>query len=350
MTAVAQHDLAIFASMEKILLTGGAGYIGSHIAVELATAGYKPVILDNFSRSEDHIPDRINALCGMEVPIYRADCRDKHALGGLIDSEGGVAGVIHLAAYKAVGESVKQPIDYFDNNIGAMTSLMAVVKQYRIPHVVFSSSCTVYGNPKAREVTESTPHSGVYSPYGYTKQACERLMADMAKAEPWLRQVSLRYFNPIGAHPSGELGEFPLGVPNNLVPFITQSAAGKRGPLTIFGDDYDTPDGTCVRDYIHVCDLASAHVMALEWVKNTGLSLDFFNIGTGRGYSVRELVDLFCEANGANLDVQIGPRRPGDVDAIYANADKAKETLGWMPQYTVKEALQHAWVWEKSLS
>lgn len=350
LTASAQPDLAIFASMEKILLTGGAGYIGSHIAVALSDAGYKPVILDNFSRSESHIPDRINALCGMEVPLYRADCRDRQGIYDLLEAEGGLDGVIHLAAYKAVGESVKQPVAYFDNNIGAMTSLMEVIQREHIRHFVFSSSCTVYGEPEAQEVTETTPLGEAYSPYGFTKQACERLMSDMARAQPWLRQVSLRYFNPIGAHPSGKLGELPIGVPNNLVPYITQSAAGKRGPLTIFGDDYRTPDGTCVRDYIHVCDLARAHVMALEWVKKSDQLLEVFNVGAGRGYSVKEVVDLFREATGAELQVEQGPRRAGDVDAIFANTMKARETLGWSPQYTVKEALQHAWEWEKSLS
>lgn len=335
--------------MEKILLTGGAGYIGSHIAVALATNGYMPVVLDNFSRSERHIPLKINALCGFEVPMYSLDCRNKQGLLDMLDAEGGVDGVIHLAAYKAVGESVKQPVAYFDNNLGSMSSLMEVLLSQKINNFVFSSSCTVYGATETGEVSESTPFGKAYSPYGFTKQACERLMADVARAEPWLRQVSLRYFNPIGAHPSGGLGELPLGEPNNLVPYITQAAAGLREAITIFGNDYNTPDGTCVRDYIHVCDLAEAHVQALNWVKESKVPLEVFNVGTGKGCSVKEIIDIFQEVNKVPLEVRQGPRRPGDIDAIYANADKVKATFNWQSQYSVSDALQHAWQWQQTL-
>lgn len=335
--------------MEKILLPGGAGYIGSHIAVALASSGYMPVVLDNFSRSERHIPDKINALCGFEVPMYSIDCRDKQGLLDMLDAESGVDGVIHLAAYKAVGESVREPVAYFDNNLGSMSSLMEVLLSQKINNFVFSSSCTVYGATEAGEVSESTPFGKAYSPYGFTKQACERLMADVSRADPWLRQVSLRYFNPIGAHPSGGLGELPLGEPNNLVPYITQAAAGLREAITIFGNDYNTPDGTCVRDYIHVCDLAEAHVQALNWVKQSKVPLDVFNVGTGKGYSVKEIIDIFREVNAVPLEVRQGPRRPGDIDAIYANADKVKATFNWKTQYSVSDALQHAWQWQKTL-
>ncbi len=336
--------------MEKILLTGGAGFIGSHIAVQLCAHGYLPVILDNFSHSETHIPGRINALCAMEVPLYRGDCRDRRALYGLLEAEGGVQGVIHLAAFKAVGESVRKPLTYFDNNIGSITALLEVMLHAKLNNFVFSSSCTVYGEPELREVHEGLPFGEAYSPYGYTKQACERLMADVARAHPELRQVSLRYFNPIGAHPSGQLGELPLGVPNNLVPYITQSAAGLRGPVTIFGNDYNTPDGTCIRDYIHVVDLAEAHVKALDFVKTAGHLPEVFNVGTGMGTSVKEIIDTFTRVNGVPIDVHYGERRPGDVDAIYANADKARETLGWQAQYTVEDALKHAWQWQELIT
>lgn len=335
--------------MEKILLTGGAGYIGSHIAVALAEAGYKPIILDNFSRSEAQIPERIDELCGYEVPLYAIDCRDKRGLLDLLAKEGRIEGVIHLAAYKAVGESVQQPIAYFDNNLGAMCGLMEVMVEEKIERFVFSSSCTVYGVPKVREVSEDMPHGNVHSPYGYTKQACERLMSDVAKSEPWLRQISLRYFNPIGAHPSGKLGELPIGVPNNLIPYITQAAARLRDKVVIYGNDYDTPDGTCIRDYIHVCDLADAHVLALKRTKEHNESLEVFNIGTGKGNSVKEIIDTFREVNGVPLKTEYGDRRPGDIDAIYANATKAMNTLAWQPKYTVKDALKHAWQWQKSL-
>jgi UDP-glucose 4-epimerase len=341
--------LAIFALMQKILLTGGAGFIGSHIALALSANGYTPVLLDNFSRSDRHIPKRINDLCGKEIAMYTGDCRDRNFLRKLLDQQGGLDGVIHLAAYKAVGESVQQPLMYFDNNIGSMTALLEVMCEAKLNNFVFSSSCTVYGHPKKREVDESMPFGEAYSPYGYTKQACERLMDDVARSEPWLRQVSLRYFNPIGGHPTGRLGELPLGVPNNLVPYITQSAAGLRGPVTVFGKDYATHDGTCMRDYLHVCDLADAHVRALQWVENSQVPKEVFNIGTGQGVSVQEIIDTFKEVNQVPLEVHYGPRRAGDIDAIYANADKAMAQLHWQAKYSVGEALQHAWKWQKSL-
>lgn len=335
--------------MKKILLTGGVGYIGSHIAVALAQKGYHPVLLDNLSRSDHTIPDRVNGLCGFQVPFYKTDCCDKDGIRKILDTEGGVDGVIHLAAFKSVGESVKIPLSYFENNIGAMTALMDVMVAEKVNNFVFSSSCTVYGVPDQREVTEQTPFGHAFSPYGFTKQACERLMADVARSEKWMRQVSLRYFNPIGAHPSGKLGELPGGIPDNLIPYVTQTAAGQREKLTVFGSDYNTPDGSCVRDYVHVCDVADAHVRALDYVSESGIPLDVFNIGTGKGYSVKEIIDIFRNVNNVEVDSVDGPRRPGDVDAIYANVDKAAATLGWTSKYTVEEALKHAWEWQKSL-
>lgn len=335
--------------MKKILLTGGTGYIGSHIAVALAREGYRPVVADNFSRSDRRMIERIRELCGCEVPVYNADCRDIAALRNLRDREGHLDGVIHLAAFKSVGESVRKPAAYFDNNIGSMSVLSAFITESKIPHFVFSSSCTVYGVPEVREVTEETPFGKAFSPYGFTKQACERLTQDLVRAEPWIKAVSLRYFNPIGAHPSGRLGEFPGGIPDNLVPYIAQTASGQREALTVFGEDYDTPDGSCVRDYVHVCDVAEAHVRALAYVADAPHSPEVFNIGTGKGYSVKEIIDIFSRVNNVPLKVIQGARRPGDVDAIYANVDKASDVLGWKSTYKVEEALKHAWEWQKSL-
>lgn len=336
--------------MDKILLTGGAGYIGSHIAVSLVKSGFQPILIDNFSNSEIEILTGINALCEREVPFYNVDCRDYEALLGVVNDAGPIRAVIHLAAFKAVGESVKNPLKYFDNNLVSMVALLKVIQTSGISNLVFSSSCTVYGSPDVQEVSEETPFGEAFSPYGYTKQTCERMMVDLGKAFPGMRQVSLRYFNPIGAHPSAVIGEWPIGVPNNLVPFITQAAAKKRAKLTVFGQDYGTPDGTCVRDYIHVCDLADAHVAALQWMLSQNAPLmENFNIGTGKGVSVKEIIDNFQAENGVEVPFEYGPRRPGDVPAIFANADKANRMLGWRAKYTFIDALKHAWKWEQSL-
>jgi UDP-glucose 4-epimerase len=336
--------------MDKILLTGGAGYIGAHIAVSLVHSGFQPIIIDNFSNSDIEILTGINALCEREIPFYNLDGRDYNALMGVVNNAGPIKAVIHLAAFKAVGESVQNPLKYFDNNLGSMYTMLRVMHDSAIPNLVFSSSCTVYGSPDEQEVTEETPFGEAYSPYGYTKQACERMMIDMSKAYPLMKQVSLRYFNPIGAHPTAVIGEWPIGVPNNLVPFITQAAANKRARLTVFGRDYDTPDGTCVRDYIHVCDLADAHVSALRWMlEQEAPLLENFNIGTGKGVSVKEIIDNFQAENGVEVPFEYGPRRPGDVPAIFANADKANKVLGWQARYTFKDALKHAWKWEQRL-
>jgi UDP-glucose 4-epimerase len=338
------------ATMDKILLTGGAGYIGSHIAVALRAAGYEPLILDNLSNSDSGVAERISRITGREEKIHQIDCRDFEAILKLIDKEGGIDGIIHLAAFKAVGESVENPIKYYDNNVGSMTAILRVAEKLKVKNFVFSSSCTVYGSPDSVEVIEDTPMGIPYSPYGYTKQIGERMIADLSKTGIATKFVSLRYFNPIGAHPSAEIGELPIGRPNNLIPFICQTAAGLREELTVFGNDYPTPDGTCIRDYIHVSDLAEAHVLALEYIgSDAAPQHDVFNIGTGKGNSVTEIINTFKKENGVNFKVRFGPRRAGDVEAIYADTAKAKTVLKWQPKYEMADALVHAWNWQKTL-
>lgn len=336
--------------MKKILLTGGAGYIGSHIAVALVESGFYPVILDDLSNSHASVIGAISEISNCPVSFYQADCADINALRGIFDTEGGFGGIIHLAAYKAVGESVEKPLDYYDNNLGSMTAILRVMQEFNSSNFVFSSSCTVYGNADHMPVTESTPWKEAFSPYGHTKQICERMMRDVQTANPTLRQVSLRYFNPIGAHPSGKIGELPIGVPNNLVPFVTQTAAGIREKITVFGKDYDTPDGTCIRDYIHVSDLADAHVAALRYMIDMNQpGLDVFNIGTGEGVSVKEILDIFREVNQVDLNIEYGARRAGDVEKIYADPSKAAEVLKWKAEHTTADALRDAWNWQRNL-
>ncbi len=336
--------------MDKILLTGGAGFIGSHIAVALAGKGFTPILIDNFSHSQRHIPGRIEKLAGKKITFYELDCRDHRGLLDIAKKEGPIDGVIHLAAFKAVGESVANPMKYYDNNLGCMNALMRVILEMGIPHFVFSSSCTVYGMPdEGAAVDESSPFGDPYSPYGYTKQACERIMKDVAGLSNGLKQISLRYFNPIGAHPSGKIGELPLGKPNNLVPYMCQAAAGLRSELVVFGRDYPTSDGTCERDYIHVCDLAEAHIRAMEHLLDTDKRLDAFNVGAGKAHSVQEIIHTFSEVNQVELPLVYGDRRPGDVAAIYARVDKAQRVLGWKTRYSVRDALQHAWQWQLRL-
>lgn len=335
--------------MKKILLTGGAGYIGSHIAVSLVNSGFEPVLLDNFSNSKPSVISAIEAIVQKPISFYEADCTDEAALGKIVEKEN-ISGIIHLAAFKAVGESVEKPLSYYQNNVGSMLAVMEVIKKFKLSNFVFSSSCTVYGNAETQPVTEETPWLPAFSPYGYTKQICERIMSDFQVAHPEMKQVSLRYFNPIGAHPSGKIGELPIGTPNNLVPFITQVAAGIRKKLTVFGNDYNTPDGTCIRDYIHVCDLADAHVKALVFMMEKPQSgLHVFNVGTGNGVSVKELIDQFEEVNQTKVNFEYGPRRKGDVEAIYANSDLANKQLGWKANYTTADALKHAWKWQQNL-
>ncbi len=338
-------------SAAAILVTGGAGFIGSHTVVALAEAGYRPVVLDNFSNSRQSVLEGLRRLLGVEVPCYAADCRDRAALLRALERER-VEGVIHFAAYKAVGESVQEPLRYYRNNLDALLTLLEVMLEVGVRDVIFSSSCTVYGEPEQLPVTEASPVLPALSPYGNTKQIGEEILRDAVAAGKPLRVVSLRYFNPIGAHPSALIGELPIGVPNNLVPYITQTAAGLRPELVIFGDDYATPDGTCIRDYIHVMDLAEAHVAALRSLHRLGniaTHFDVFNIGTGRGASVLEVVQAFEEVSGRPLPCRIGPRRPGDVAAVYADVAKAREQLGWVARRSLSEALADAWRWEQHL-
>ncbi|GAB3542686.1 UDP-glucose 4-epimerase GalE [Pontibacter brevis] len=335
---------------EKILVTGGAGYIGSHTVVELVEAGYEPVIVDNFSNSEESALEGIAAIVGRSIPCHRIDCTDVSALRGVFEQEQNVAGVIHFAAYKAVGESVEQPLKYYHNNVGSLIALLQVMGEFNVNNLVFSSSCTVYGIPESLPVTEQTPVQKANSPYGNTKKICEEILTDLANSGSSVKSIALRYFNPIGAHPSAKIGELPLGVPSNLVPFITQTAAGIREQLTVFGNDYDTPDGTNIRDYVHVVDLAKAHVVAVErMIAGKVASIEFFNVGTGRGNTVLEAIKAFERATGEKLNYKIGPRRAGDVPKIYADVTKATEELGFKTTSTLDEAMKSAWDWQLSL-
>lgn len=337
----------------KILVTGGAGYIGSHAVVELFQAGYQPVIIDNFSNSRESALAGIESILGTSVPIYRIDCGDVAALRQVFEAEKDIRGVIHFAAFKAVGESVARPLAYFQNNVGSLLTLLEVMKEFGVENLVFSSSCTVYGIPDALPVTEATPTKPASSPYGRTKQMCEEVVHDVSSApDNQIRTILLRYFNPIGAHESAKIGELPLGVPNNLVPFITQTAAGIRAKLTINGNDYDTPDGTNVRDYIHVVDLAKAHIVAVQRLldRKATETVETFNVGTGHGNTVLEVVQTFEQVSGQKLNYSIGPRRPGDVPAIYADATKAKQVLGFKTETSLADSLASSWKWQQTLT
>lgn len=335
----------------KIIVTGGAGYIGSHTVVELAKAGYEPVIIDNFENAEKSAVSGIQEILGRAVKVYEGDCNDYNFVENMLEKEGPIAGIIHFAAYKAVGESVQQPLKYYKNNIGSLLVLLELMSKYQVPKLVFSSSCTVYGQPDQLPVTEQTPKKPAESPYGNTKQVCEEVIEDVVKSGTPLKAVALRYFNPIGAHPSAKIGELPLGVPNNLVPFVAQTADGKLEKLTVFGNDYNTPDGTCIRDYIHVVDLAQAHVSAIRYLESTDQSsfYDIFNVGTGRGNSVLEVIKTFEEVNNIGLNYTIGARRPGDVEKVYADVTKANDLLHWQARLTLADALRDAWRWQQVL-
>jgi UDP-glucose 4-epimerase len=332
----------------KVLVTGGAGYIGSHTVVELGAAGYQPVILDDFSNSSSDVPDRIAAIMGERCPVYRADCTDAAALEAVFAAEGPFLAVIHFAAFKAVGESVAQPTRYYRNNIGSLTNLLDVMARHGNPGLVFSSSCTVYGQPKELPVTEDSPIMPASSPYGYTKQVCEQLIQDQLQSPSGISAVILRYFNPIGAHPSGLIGELPQGVPNNLVPYVTQSAAGLRPPVTVYGTDYATPDGSCIRDYLHVVDLARAHVAALQCIVQPDAPqfVKIFNVGSGQGHSVLEVLHAMERVLGRQLHYVLGPRRPGDVEAIWASTG-ARALPGWAASLDLETALRDAWRWQE---
>ena len=333
----------------KILVTGGAGYIGSHTAVELASVGYDPVIVDNFSKSDKTLLKGMEKITGFKPNFREGNCLDEKWLQEIFRSEGPFSCVLHFAAYKSVGESVQQPLMYYENNLGSLITLLKVMKDNGVKDMIFSSSCTVYGQPDQIPVNETAPFKRAESPYGATKQMSERILEDSYRTG--FRVVSLRYFNPIGAHPSALMGELPIGTPNNLVPFITQTAAGKREKLTVFGNDYNTPDGSNIRDFIHVVDLANAHVRAMEYLQQLppGNQYEAFNLGTGVGVSVLELIKAFEKATGVKLNYVIGARRPGDVEKVYADPSKVNKLLKWKSKYTISDALLHAWEWEKKL-
>lgn len=338
----------------KVLVTGGTGFIGSHTVVELQEAGYEVVAIDNFENSRPEVAGNIQQITGKTFAFIEADIRDKTALKNVFSAHPGIEAVIHFAAYKAVGESVQQPLKYYENNIGGTVNLLEAMKEHNVHHLVFSSSCTVYGDVSANQlpITEESPVVKANSPYGNTKKICEEVLLDTCAATPSMRVVSLRYFNPIGAHDSSLIGELPIGVPNNLVPFITQTAIGKREKITVFGNDYPTTDGTCVRDYIHVVDLAKAHVKAIQLLSRAEMPSPFsvFNIGTGKGNSVLEVIHTFEKVNNLKLNYSIGSRRAGDVVQIYASCDKAERELGWKAERDLANALSTAWNWEKQLS
>ncbi len=335
--------------MQNILVTGGAGYIGSHTVVELHNAGYNPIIVDNLSNSKKSVLTGLKNITGKDFTFYQIDCNDKDAFRQVFKAHE-ISGVIHFAAYKAVGESVAKPLEYYENNVGSLMTLIRLMKEEGVEKLIFSSSCTVYGQPDQLPVTEQSPKKTAESPYGNTKQVCEEIIEDTSISDKSFRAIALRYFNPVGAHPSSEIGELPLGVPNNLVPFITQTAAGWRKQLTVFGDNYDTEDGSCIRDYIHVVDLAKAHVKSLEYLtKHANLSFDIFNIGTGKGNTVLEIVNTFEEVSGVKLNYRIGERRSGDIEKIYADVTKSSETLGWKTEKSLKDSLKDSWNWQKTL-
>jgi len=337
--------------MSKILVTGGLGYIGSHTVVELVNAGYEPIIVDNLSNSDIKIHDQVAKIIGFKPKFYQIDLCDAQAVKDLAAAEPDIAGVIHFAAYKAVGESVANPLKYYHNNFYSLVNLLETYYHQPV-NFVFSSSCTVYGQPEHLPVTEDAPIQPAQSPYGNTKQVAEEILQDTVKSGSTCKVISLRYFNPVGAHDSALIGELPIGVPQNLVPFITQSAIGKRGPITVFGDDYNTPDGSCIRDYIHVVDLAKAHVAALRLMEASGYAkgYDMFNLGTGNGNSVLEVIHAFESTTGEKLNYKIGPRRPGDVEQVWGDVTKSTNVLGWTAELGIAEMMLSAWNWEKYLA
>ena len=330
----------------KILVTGGAGYIGSHTIIELDQAGHEVVVVDNLCNSSRKSLERVAGIIGRPVPFFEVDIRDRAALDKVLDSNK-VDACIHFAGLKAVGESVSKPFEYYENNINGTLVLIDALRSHGCKNIIFSSSATVYGNPAIIPITEECPKGHCTNPYGQTKSMLEEIFIDIQKADPEWNIVLLRYFNPIGAHSSGLIGEDPNGIPNNLMPYITQVAVGKRAELGVFGDDYDTPDGTGVRDYIHVVDLACGHVKALEAIsRKCGLAI--YNLGTGHGYSVLDVVKAFESANGVNVPYSIKPRRPGDIATCYSDPAKAEKELGWKAQYGIEEMCRDSWNWQKN--
>ncbi|MFI3286310.1 MAG: UDP-glucose 4-epimerase GalE [Rikenellaceae bacterium] len=335
---------------ETVLVAGGAGYIGSHTAVELIEAGFNVVIVDNLSNSNIAAVEGVRSITGVDVPFVELDCCDKEAFARLFEQYE-FNSAIHFAASKAVGESVHKPLEYYQNNLTSLMNLIELMRRFGRENIIFSSSCTVYGEPDAQPVTEATPRKPATSPYGNTKTMSEDILRDSTSTYENLRGIALRYFNPIGAHPSAQIGELPLGVPQNLVPYITQTAAGLREQLSVFGDDYPTPDGSCIRDYIDVVDLAKAHVVAVTRLIEQKNKADYevFNIGTGNGVSVLQLIGRFEAVNDLKLNYKIAPRRAGDITAIWADPALANNELGWSATRTLDETLASAWAWEKKV-
>jgi UDP-glucose 4-epimerase len=334
----------------NILVSGGAGFIGSHTVVELINDGHIPIIVDDFSNSEESVIERLREITGQTIKCYTGSCNDFPFLCTVFEKEQ-IDGVIHFAASKAVGESVENPVKYYQNNVGSLLTMIEAMRKFNCKRLVFSSSCTVYGEPDIIPVTESTPRKPANSPYGNTKTICEDILRDIEVSGEGFQFIALRYFNPVGAHQSALIGELPKGVPSNLIPYITQTAIGIRKQLVVFGNDYDTVDGTNIRDFIHVVDLAKAHVAAFDFLKNISEGYyDVFNIGTGEGYSVLQLIETFEKVNGLTLNYKIGPRRAGDTVKIYGDVAKAKKVLGWETKLSLQDAMRDAWRWEKALN
>ncbi len=333
--------------MSKILVTGGCGYIGSHTIVDLIENGYDVISVDNNSRSNANVLKGIEQITGKKVKNYKVDLCNFDDTFAIFQENEDISGIIHFAAYKSVGESVQKPLMYFENNLTSLINLLKCVQEFHIPHFVFSSSCSVYGNPDEIPVTEKTVPKPAESPYGYTKQMGEQIVHEFAK-NSGTQSILLRYFNPAGAHPSIAIGEMPVGKPENLIPAITQTAIGRIPKMFVHGHDYPTRDGSCIRDYIHICDLANAHTLSLKYLeegRNKGLC-EVFNLGSGNGVSVLEAIHAFEKVSGIKLNYELGPRRPGDVVAVYANNDLAKTVLGWNPKFSLEDMLSTAWKWE----
>lgn len=332
----------------RILVTGGTGYIGSHTVVELQTAGYEVIIIDNLSNSNREVLDGIESITGIRPHFIEGDCTDINTLKELFIKFPGIKGIINFAASKAVGESVEKPLIYYRNNIMTLVNLLDLMPEFGVKGLVFSSSCTVYGEPDLNPIDESAPIKEATSPYGNTKQICEEIIIDYIKSGAPVKSIILRYFNPVGAHPSGCIGELPNGIPNNLVPFLTQTAAGIREKLTVFGTDYNTPDGSCIRDFIDVVDLAKAHVVAMKRMleQKSDDNVEIFNLGTGRGLSVLELINSFERATGVKVPYVIGKRRQGDIEQIWAEPRKANEVLGWRAEVDIDDTMRNAWNWQ----
>lgn len=330
----------------KVLVTGGAGYIGSHTMIQLLEEDFDCVLVDNFSNSDRSVLNKIAEITGKGFIGNQFDSIQKIEKDSLIQNDLNfieVDSIIHFAAYKSVGESVSEPLKYYDNNINSLLSTLTLAKKYDIKNIIFSSSCTVYGEPDTLPITEGSPIKLSESPYGRTKQICESILEDFYRVNPDKNIISLRYFNPIGAHPSGLIGEKPSGIPNNLVPYITQTAIGVRPELKVYGNDYNTFDGTCIRDYIHVCDLANCHVETLKWSQKQNGIYEVFNVGTGKGHSVLEVIKSFESVNSIKLNWSFDKRRPGDIEKIWADNSKIKKVIGWKPKFNLEDAMRHAW-------